>query len=154
MPKRRADYALQQTLREDHADDGAPRRADRAQQAQIAAAFGDDRAEGVEDDEAAHHDGQHAEQIDRHFAELKIREQLIADFQTAQLEAAAQPRLHVGFHLRPIGPGGQHGFDRVDLIRLIEQLLRGRQRHIDRFDARQRTGRDDADDIELGRAGS
>ncbi len=63
-------HALNKSFGHDQADDGAPACAQRAQHADVVAAFRHDRAEGVEDDEAAHDERQEAEQVEHHLPGL------------------------------------------------------------------------------------
>jgi hypothetical protein len=151
----RANHTLHQPLGQDQPGDGAAAGADGAQHADIAAALGDDGAEGVEDDETAHQQPQPAQHIHDDRAEHEAVEHLGAGLQRADGVAGAQAGLDIGLDGGAfcIVQAVKVSVNHVDLARCIQYFLGFGQRDQHFFIPRQQPLRQDADDGQLGQAG-
>ncbi len=125
-----ANQPLHQALAHDQPDDRAPARADRPQHPDVVAPFGDDGAEGVEDDERAHEQRQEAEDVEGGLRHAQAREDLRAAGQRVEAVALAELRLDlIGDRLAlRLVRRVQIGLDDVEPALHVEQLLRLRQR--------------------------
>ena len=118
--------ALDESLGQNDTCDHASRSAYCSQHTNIAAAFGDERAEGVEDDECTHEEGQRADHVEGILGNLQRAKDLRCAAQRAQLVFAAQA---LGYGLFDGGAfffssGVEIRFHRTELVFHVQQTLR------------------------------
>jgi hypothetical protein len=129
QPNGRADDPLQQPFHQDHTGDGAALCPQGSQHADIPPALGHHGPEGIENNETAHEERQHAEHVHSLLAQLEAGEHIRAHRQRSGLVIASQGRLDISDDRLALSrlDAVQGDLDGIDLAGLAGHFLGLRQ---------------------------